>query len=187
MRQDALMTGDAYKYHVRPLLKISPSHFHLFMVDGCIPTAKKYISIECYEQFNDGLLGKGLLGAYKQYVQLVTSSMSQRYRQSMRENGETCEPIDMNVGTPHLIEALADTYLSEGFQESANITTFNISHQLNTHLVRTRRNLMFSVQPIYPLDSLFFSDPQHRGYGSFNFFSQFFLLLRLLSSGSALR
>lgn len=38
--QDALLFGDE-DLRVRPLLKVSPRHFNLFMDDGCVPHADR--------------------------------------------------------------------------------------------------------------------------------------------------
>lgn len=122
--QDGLLYGSESR-HVRPLLKTLPSYFHLMMEDGCVPSATLYDSDSCHGRgstpFYDGLVGKGLQGAYKQYVSLAKRTMQDRYdlADPSSPSSSSCTPEDMLVGNPILLESLSERYLAAGFAAAA--------------------------------------------------------------------
>lgn len=132
-RQDALMTGSVIR-HVRPLLKHSQSHFRLFMKDGCIENGDvRYTLEECYENFSDGIVGRGLQAAYKHYLQLIREAMEARYLLT-EVDPALCSVVDIDQGIPDTIERLAYDFLALGFEHSSNIATENITNLLRNHL-----------------------------------------------------
>ncbi len=146
--QDALLYGDDER-HVRPLLKVSAPHFHLFMEDGCVSTPL-YTMESCRATFFDGLVGKGLQGAYKQYVQLAQKTLDERYEAS-KSPGCTLE--DVNTGVPTVLERLAERYLAAGFNTAARLTVANINSYLDTFKVL---NILITVASLLALIIFFF-------------------------------
>jgi len=121
--QDNLLYGNDIE-RMRPLLKLSPEHFHLFMENGCVENNNRWYDMEsCLTTFFDGLVGRGLQGAYKQYVELSQKIMDQRVADNM--DLSICVPHEVNDGTPIILEKLAERYLAAGFARSASLTVEN--------------------------------------------------------------
>jgi hypothetical protein len=147
--QNALLYGsDVHK--VRPLLKVSKGHFHLFMEDGCVSTPL-YTMDSCKNTFFDGLVGKGLQGAYKQYVQIANRLIDERY--DANADMTTCQPQDVNSGTPTVVERLAERFLAAGFNRAATLTVENINSFLDSFKLI---NILVTVASIFALVLFFF-------------------------------
>jgi hypothetical protein len=123
--QDSLLYGNEDE-HIRPLLKISPAHFTLMMENGCVPGSPLYDYATCRGEgpnpFFDGLVGKGLQGAYKQYLQLTRKVVQDRFDLSRPASSVACTPGNFVSGSGFLIDQLANHYLAAGFGRSADNT-----------------------------------------------------------------
>jgi len=124
--QDALLYGSTSR-NIRPLLKTSSAVFSLMVEDGCVPGTSPtiYDDESCHGRgptpFFDGLVGKGLQGAYKQYMQSASRIVEYRYEVSRPNSTTPCLPIDVSTGTPLLLESLSERYLAVGFKRFADI------------------------------------------------------------------
>lgn len=125
--QDGLLYGDESR-QLRPLAKISSSHFQLFMKNGCVDNRDElYTMADCKHHFYDGIVGKGLQAAYKEYVALAQKTIDERHDAVLAEN---CTLADANAGTPRIMEQLAERYLSVGFMKASELTTSMINDSL---------------------------------------------------------
>lgn len=121
--QDDLLYGNEIA-NIRPLLKLSNQHFHLFMENGCVENSNRWYDMDsCINTFFDGLVGRGLQGAYKQYVELSLKIMDHRIQDNM--DISTCQAHEVNEGAPVILEKLAERYLAAGFARSATLTVEN--------------------------------------------------------------
>lgn len=78
--QDGLLYGDESR-HLRALLRENKDYFHLMMEDGCLTGDKndnRYTQAECTSTFFDGLVGRGLQAALKEYIELSRRLAVQR-------------------------------------------------------------------------------------------------------------
>jgi hypothetical protein len=128
--QNGLLYGDT-ALELRPLLKVSASHFHLFMQDGCVANGLRYYDVPaCQATFYDGLVGKGLQGAYTEYLQLARKTVEDRYLAT--RPGVPCQPEALNGGVAELLEDLAEKYLAAGFKTAASITVTSVGDYLDS-------------------------------------------------------
>jgi PAS domain-containing protein len=110
--QDALLYGDTHR-DLRPGLQVSKNTFKLFMQDGCVENGDYWYKMEdCKSKFFSGLVGRGLMSAFKEYLQVLDRMM---YKRSLDLLSSNLTVADMDGGDALLAESFAETYLSEGF------------------------------------------------------------------------
>jgi hypothetical protein len=91
------------------------------MQDGCVANGLRYYDVPaCQATFYDGLVGKGLQGAYTEYLQLARKTVEDRYLAT--RPGVPCQPEALNGGVAELLEDLAEKYLAAGFAEASRVT-----------------------------------------------------------------
>lgn len=128
---DALLYGSS-ELSVRPLLKVSAGHEYLFMTNGCVENNNRYYDVAtCENTFYDGLVGKGLQGAYKQFLELVTTTVENRYNSRYEPN---CQLLDVSSGVPKTLELLAQRYLAAGYINSADMVYDSAISDLDTFM-----------------------------------------------------
>ncbi len=155
LQLDALLYGDDNALEVRPLLKVSPAHFSLFMQDGCVDNGGTlYDLTSCKTTFFDGLVGKGLQGAYKQYLQLARKVVEERYAASRPSNPVPCQHEDLDMPIPLVLEKLAERYLAAGFRASAHTAVLNADDYLTNFKAY---NIILTLCSILALIIFFFA------------------------------
>jgi hypothetical protein len=138
--QDSLLYGSSSR-NIRPLLKTSAAVFSLMVEDGCVQgTSEKIYDMDsCHgkgpKPFFDGLVGKGLQGAYKQYLQSASRVVEYRYEISRINSTTVCSPVDVSTGTPLLLESLSERYLAVGFKKLAEIMRDETDNLLSSFML----------------------------------------------------
>ena len=122
--QDAVLSGSDVT-GTQAGLQVSPFLFDLMVNDGCVDTGGEAYPLDvCQSAFYNGLVGRGLQAAMREYAQLTRARMTSRLVEvspssSSSSSSAPCVPDDLRSGAVENIRLFGEDYLAAGLAAAA--------------------------------------------------------------------